>query len=812
MIGHQGIDWSRVPGSASIAGAPIPVAADGVVVDRGFQLAADGTGWGNYVVVEHTRVDGTTFQTLYAHLQSPASLQPGARVAAGQSIGGVGATGGASGPHIHMEVIVNGNARPATMGGTRGLRLNPATFTEWGELPHMIGTDANGNQIIAQDSGDRIAGTWTSTLTYRSPSGAHVRTVSLSTSPIDDGAGNTIGFSHSYSDSSGNPQTIVSNASGVVISRTTFGSAATTVEQNGLTITTDPITGARTVRIEGVSGDLPLDPSGRFSVPTANGAIEIQLNDDPFAGGDVLAGGRRYQLQGGEGLTFGDDALQIEGRPESDRGTQRVIAANGFGFEVDFERKMPDAAWILADAGISETTSDAGPDYGAGNEWLFSRARALPDAEGSTSTGTVEGASYSFAQSGDEYRLEVLVRDIDGFPTGATLVFERTSNSSDHGFDLVQREVNSSGLTTAEYFGSQAGVMSDVVWTIQTIYSFDEAGAATGYDRTTFASAGATRVERFDSAGQLSAAVETLTLPNGGRETTVFDSSGAVSSSSQTTTFDDGSSITATRLPNDMVRTTTRDTDNSITRIVEDQQVGTTRQSTVMDAAGKAIEKEQDLKAQDANVSSLQASIAQNERKIVGLRSSYRSQLENERAETLAVLNRSGQELEKSNVKAGMLEIRAPNAGVVKDMAVTTTGAVVAAGALLMNVVPANEPMQAEVLLKNEDVGFITAGQKAQVKVAAYPFQKYGLMQGEVALVSADATDPKQAPQGQPPLTYRALVKLDTLQLTSAATGEKLALNPGMLITAEIHQGQRTVLEYLISPMRKVTQEAARER
>jgi Peptidase family M23 len=239
MIGHQGIDWSRVPGSASIAGAPIPVAADGVVVDRGFQLAADGTGWGNYVVVEHTRVDGTTFQTLYAHLQSPASLQPGAHVVAGQSIGGVGATGGASGPHIHMEVIVNGNARPATMGGTRGLRLNPATFTEWGELPHMIGTDANGNQIIAQDSGDRFAGTWTSTLTYRSPAGEHVRTVSLSTSPIDDGAGNTIGFAHSYSDSAGNPQTIVSNASGVVISRTMFGSAVTTVEQNGLTITTD---------------------------------------------------------------------------------------------------------------------------------------------------------------------------------------------------------------------------------------------------------------------------------------------------------------------------------------------------------------------------------------------------------------------------------------------------------------------------------------------------------------------------------------------------------------------------------------------
>jgi transposase len=67
--------------------------------------------------------------------------------------------------------------------------------------------------------------------------------------------------------------------------------------------------------------------------------------------------------------------------------------------------------------------------------------------------------------------------------------------------------------------------------------------------------------------------------------------------------------------------------------------------------------------------------------------------------------------------------------------------------------------------------------------------------------------------QALPPnLTYRAIVSLDTIALKSAATGEKLTLNPGMLVTAEIHQGQRSVLEYLLSPVKKVGQEAARER
>lgn len=233
----------------------------------------------------------------------------------------------------------------------------------------------------------------------------------------------------------------------------------------------------------------------------------------------------------------------------------------------------------------------------------------------------------------------------------------------------------------------------------------------------------------------------------------------------------------------------------------------------------EATEKEQDLKAQGSTVVSLNASISQTERRIAALRSQYRAQLEAERSDTLTQLNKSAQELEKSHVKAGMLEIRAPTAGVVKDLAPSNVGAVVAAGALLMNIVPQDEPLQAEVLLKNEDVGFVAVGQAAKIKVAAYPFQKYGLLEGEVKLVSADAADPKQQQQGQqgpngpvPTLAYRAIVKLNTNTLPSATTGEKLVLNPGMLVTAEIHQGTRSVLEYLLSPVKKVGQEAARER
>jgi hemolysin D len=224
------------------------------------------------------------------------------------------------------------------------------------------------------------------------------------------------------------------------------------------------------------------------------------------------------------------------------------------------------------------------------------------------------------------------------------------------------------------------------------------------------------------------------------------------------------------------------------------------------------VEKEQDLKAQEAAVQSLQAVIAGSEKKLLSIRSNYRSQLENERIETLTQLNKSGQELDKSTIRSGLLEIKAPNDGIVKDLAVTSQGAVVQAGSLLMNIVPQDEQLQAEVLLSNEDVGFVAQGQKSQIKIAAYPFQKYGLLEGQVSLLSADSADPKQQQlTQQPQLSYRALVSLKAQHLKNP-NGEKLKLTAGMLASAEIHQGRRTVLEYLLSPIMKVGAEAARER
>ena len=234
----------------------------------------------------------------------------------------------------------------------------------------------------------------------------------------------------------------------------------------------------------------------------------------------------------------------------------------------------------------------------------------------------------------------------------------------------------------------------------------------------------------------------------------------------------------------------------------------------VQEKERERMEKEQDFKAQRYTVESQRAAIAQSEQRMAQITSNYRQQLQNERVQIQAELSKLQQELAKQQHKNALQELKAPHAGVVKDVATHTIGTVVAPGTILMSLVPVDEPLMAEVMVKNDDVGFVRAGQSVRLKLAAYPFQKYGMVEGKITHIGADASDAPPnnggAQQAMMPTTYKAIVTLDQQQLD--VQGQRYPLTPGMQVSAEIHQGERTVLEYLVSPIKGVFQEAARER
>lgn len=239
-----------------------------------------------------------------------------------------------------------------------------------------------------------------------------------------------------------------------------------------------------------------------------------------------------------------------------------------------------------------------------------------------------------------------------------------------------------------------------------------------------------------------------------------------------------------------------------------------------LDRSRARIEVEQELRAQNANVESLKSSIAQSEQRIAQITSNYRQQLYNERIEAEAQHLKLQQDWQKQSHRHGLLELKAPQDGVIKDLATHTAGTVVAPGTVVMTLVPQNDPMQAEVWVSNLDAGFVRESQPVKLKFTAYPFQKYGMVEGEVRRISPDASEFGAGRNDKAPGTeiappspvtgYRALVALKKTFLEAAGARHKLA--PGMQVSAEIHLGTRSVLEYLLSPVKKTVHEAGRER
>lgn len=238
------------------------------------------------------------------------------------------------------------------------------------------------------------------------------------------------------------------------------------------------------------------------------------------------------------------------------------------------------------------------------------------------------------------------------------------------------------------------------------------------------------------------------------------------------------------------------------------------------DKQRERIEKEQDLAMQEAIIAASQATLTQARARLAQLETEYRRGLAAERTELSAQLERSGQELAKIEHRHGLLELKAPQDGVVKDLATHTPGTVVAPGAVLMTLVPTGDRLRAEVWVSNQDAGFVRPGLPVKVKLLAYPFTRYGMLDGRVAQLSADATEAPSAntrsdalggrdrPMG--PLSFRALVDLETQVLVHAE--RELAAAPGMQVVAEIALGRRSVLDYLLSPVQKAWHDAGRER
>ena len=159
----------------------------------------------------------------------------------------------------------------------------------------------------------------------------------------------------------------------------------------------------------------------------------------------------------------------------------------------------------------------------------------------------------------------------------------------------------------------------------------------------------------------------------------------------------------------------------------------------------------------------------------------------------------------KAAQREKLTQLTAPVAGIVQQLAIHSVGGVVTPAQPLMVVVPDSDTVTAEVTISNQDIGFVNAGQIAEVKLETFPYTKYGTVQARVNVVTADAvTDEKKGSY------YPATLTLS--QQDMLIDGKRVTLSPGMNITAEIKTGKRRIIEFLLSPVQRAGSESLRER
>jgi hemolysin D len=223
------------------------------------------------------------------------------------------------------------------------------------------------------------------------------------------------------------------------------------------------------------------------------------------------------------------------------------------------------------------------------------------------------------------------------------------------------------------------------------------------------------------------------------------------------------------------------------------------------DKTRERVELERDLSTTQARLAEAQSTLYESQQARVAFKMETQRLLNDRQAQAASKLQQLAQDQTKAAQRERQTQLIAPVAGVIQQLAIHSIGGVVTPAQPLMVVVPDSSTVTAEIAIANQDIGFVNAGQMAEVKLETFSYTKYGTVSATVNIVTADAvTDEKKGSYYPATLT---LAKGDML-----VDGKRVNITPGMNVTAEIKTGQRRIIEYLLSAVQRARSESLRER
>lgn len=240
--------------------------------------------------------------------------------------------------------------------------------------------------------------------------------------------------------------------------------------------------------------------------------------------------------------------------------------------------------------------------------------------------------------------------------------------------------------------------------------------------------------------------------------------------------------------------------------VIQAQAGVTTSEDGITNAQNKVTEAQDRVTSIEKEIAGQAQQVQQAEQAYQAARNQAARVGSERQSEILTQINKRNEE--QATVEGELVQARkqqqqnvitAPVAGTIYS--VKATRGPVQAGEELLSILPEGEELLLEVKVLNRDIGFIREGMRAKVKLATFPFQEFGTINGEVVKVSPNATTDKDLG-----LVFPTRIKLDKHSIN--VRGQQMKLTPGMSASGEIVTRQKSVLTFLIEPVTRRFSEA----
>jgi len=201
----------------------------------------------------------------------------------------------------------------------------------------------------------------------------------------------------------------------------------------------------------------------------------------------------------------------------------------------------------------------------------------------------------------------------------------------------------------------------------------------------------------------------------------------------------------------------------------------------------------------------MEADLKSRERRLQSVDDSFRADAETRLVEARTQAAQAEARLEALKGKVAYAEIRAPSDGVISVVHVNTIGAVVDGGAVMAELVPDENEVTVRARVNTDDVSKIRIDQKVRISLTSYDPSRFGTLEGRVQKIASNSTQEENAPP-----YFVTMVKIPDIRFPQSGVTPEIV--PGMTVIVDLLGDKRTIMEYILSPIKRAQTIAFREK